>query len=80
MARAHAGLSSIKTVENQARLRSVPDYLGLLSDFIASRCPEDAVRYLRIAQNRLRISTHAPQSFEQTVQLFYFACFVSCAE
>lgn len=83
MARAQAGLAKAKTVENQARLRAIFGYLNLFSDFIAAHAdqakkqaasrPEDAARYLRIAQNCLRIATHAPESFEQGLQLFYFA-------
>ena len=62
--------------------RLIADCWRLISDYIrrhgreaarrAAQYPEDAARLARISGNCLAIADHAPESFEQGVQLFWF--------
>ena len=68
--------------EREAYRRLIADCWRQIADFIrrhgqaaarlAQERPEDAERLSRISRNCLALSEHAPQSFEQGVQLFWF--------
>ena len=83
MARAEASLARVQAEENRLRLEAILLFLRLFKSFIGSHAAlaesrarvdtNDVRRLLRIARNCHALTEGAPQSFEQALQLFYFA-------
>lgn len=83
LVRARHGRTKACTEEQRARLDAITSYLSLFAGHIqahaalarsyADETPDSARRYLRIAANCSAIAGKAPQTFEEGIQLFWFA-------
>lgn len=83
IARAQAGLDHAAEEEPRLRLQGIIRFLedfrsyihshAALAESLARMLPQDAERLSRIAANCRALTEGAPRSFEQAVQLFYFA-------
>ena len=81
--RAQAGLARAEAEENRLRLEAIIRFLEAFRSYIFSHAalaeararllPQDAERLMRIAGNCRALVEGAPKTFEQAVQLFYFA-------
>ena len=81
--RAQAGLARAAAEENRLRLEAIIRFLEAFRSYIFSHAalaeararllPQDAERLMRIAGNCRALVEGAPKTFEQAVQLFYFA-------